>query len=241
MENENILSDEEKEHIRAEESYRAEIRQKLESTGRMFHFFSSPLGIWLLSAVVVSLLPFMYSELSKRNSERLTNEREATRVFFEAQFRMKQMDRALSMVENPKEQNSEALVLRLAVAVRLGGIVSFPLNDEYTVWVSGSGQGNRFLPYGRGFQNEGFSGYGLLNLWYSYHILTCGCRPPEEEVTDVDILLRELDETKFSEGESTERLLEKVKKPWNSLRKKFEVFLRPGPQFDSRDHCVPAS
>ena len=241
MEDQGILSDEEKERIRAEEIHRTEIRQELESKGKMLDFLSSPLGIWLLSAVVVSLLPFVYSELSKRNSERLTNEREATRVFFEAQFRMKQMDRALSMVENPKEQNSEASVLRLAVAVRLGGIVSFPLNDEYTVWVSGSGQGNRFLPYGRGFQNERFSGYGLLNLWYSYHISTCGCRPPEKEVTDIDILLHELDEINFSEGESTERLIEKVKKLWDSLRKKFEVFLRPGPQFDLRDHCVYAS
>ena len=160
----------------------------------MLHFLSSPLGIWLLSAVVVSLLPFIYSELSKRNSERLTNEREATRVFFEAQFRTKQMDRALSMVKSPKEQNSEDPVLRLAVAVRLGGIVSFPLSDEYSVWVGGSGQGNRSLLYGRGFQNERFSGYGLLNLWYSYHVLTCDCRPPEQEVADVDILLRELEE-----------------------------------------------
>ena len=41
MENEDILSDQEKERIRAEESYRAEIRQKLESTGRCYIFLAA--------------------------------------------------------------------------------------------------------------------------------------------------------------------------------------------------------
>ena len=145
MEDQGILSDEEKERIRAEEIHRTEIRQDLESKGKMLDFLSSPLGIWLLSAVVVSLLPFVYSELSKRNSERLTNEREATRVFFEAQFRMKQMDRALSMVENPKEQNSEASVLRLAVAnIRSGSAVA--------------DRGIAFCPTVGGFRTKGSRG-----------------------------------------------------------------------------------
>ncbi|EHU4942124.1 hypothetical protein QNF02_000908 [Vibrio vulnificus] len=56
------LSEEQKKTLRAEESYRREVRRELESntSPSVLQFFNTPLGIWLLTVVVICLISFGY-------------------------------------------------------------------------------------------------------------------------------------------------------------------------------------
>jgi len=75
------LSDEEKERIRLEETYRHEIRKSLEDSkpkkGRIFKILNSPFVIWVLSAIILSGITSMYAryaakaEASKAQSVRI--------------------------------------------------------------------------------------------------------------------------------------------------------------------------
>lgn len=75
------LSDEEKERIRLEETYRYEIRKSLEDSkpkkSRIFEILNSPFVIWVLSAIMLSGLTSMYAryaakaEASKAQSVRI--------------------------------------------------------------------------------------------------------------------------------------------------------------------------
>ncbi|HAS6263328.1 TPA: hypothetical protein RQJ64_004633 [Vibrio vulnificus] len=56
------LSEEKKKTLRAEESYRLEIRRELEvnTSSSLLLFFNTPLGIWLLTVAAIGLLSFGY-------------------------------------------------------------------------------------------------------------------------------------------------------------------------------------
>src|SRR6266853_1536157 len=73
-----MLSEVQKEAIRAEEIYRREVRQEeehqkpLPSTGeRAFAFLNSGLGLFLLSTVVVGVFSWSYGEISHAREKRL--------------------------------------------------------------------------------------------------------------------------------------------------------------------------
>ena len=219
--------------IRDEEVYRAAVRRQLESEGQTnyrWRLANSPLVIWLLSSVVLGLASFVYNQSTRQQSERASNEDKATAVFFEAHFRMKQMDTVLAQAKADPPSST----LQLFVGIKLGGIVSFPLSDEATVWVNSSGTGNRALPSGRGFQNQEFYGYSLLNLWYRYHTLTCGDRPPSVRVAKLAGMLQELDSIVRTEANAGEAatIVRQVDDAWTGLRSVLAVFVEPGPNVE---------
>lgn len=189
---------------------------------------NSPFAIWLLTSVVLGLATFSYNEVTRRQSENRANEAQAADVFFEARFRIRQMDRVLA--EFPG--NSTPVILPVFVGIKLGGIVSFPLGDEFTVWVNGSGTGNRALPSGRGFQNDAFTGASLLDLWYRHFMLTCGRRPQEDEIAQRLDLLDQLDAVVEDDVQDHNDTFRRVSRIWERTRENFGMFLTPGPQFE---------
>ena len=96
------LSNAVQERIRSEEAYRLEVRRQLKSAEpayRRWRTFNSPLVIWLLSSIVLGIVSFGYNQLARWQSERMVNETTAAAVFFEAHFRMKQMDTVLARAQ----------------------------------------------------------------------------------------------------------------------------------------------
>ena len=242
-----FLSEQKKARIRAEEIYRTEIRKELNAETqatsfwrKVLGFFNLPVGIWVLSSVLVGGVASAYTIWRENQSEHESDEQEATATFFEAQFRMKQLE---SVVDNNSIGTLDSVV-RLAVTVKLGGIASFPLGEEGTLSIGSSGYGRRHLPYGRGFQNENYFGQSLFNLWYAHHTLTCGKRPDKDLVGYVNQHLKELDSSvSFERGQLTEETADsnhrRIIMVWESVKKieGLGVFLEPSPRFDSNDHC----
>ena len=236
--------------IRAEEIYRAEVRHEMETEMRALgrwrrigRFLNSPLAIWMLTSIGVGLLSFFYSRWTESRSAQSAIEQQAANVFFEAQFRMMQMDEVIEKARARLVGNDEgattAAMLLLFSGIRLGGVTSFPLGDEFTVWVNGSGNGNRILPAGRGFQDQEFQGQSLLNLWYSYRALTCGERPAGEEVTSLRsqfLALKAATRERVGRSEA-EGILVHVDSLWNSTKSQLAMFLDLGPRFDLTDYC----
>ena len=225
------LPDSSQERIRLEEAFRLEVRRELDVgtfKNRPWKLFNSPFGIWILSTVVLGLLSWGYRYTVQQESQHLANEERAAAVFFETHFRIKQMENVLAQA-----QTSEPLrILPVFAGIKLGGIGSFPLNDEAIVWVNGSGTGNRALPSGRGFQNQDFSGYSLVNLWYSYRFLTCDERPSKEEVAVLSQMLKRLDRMVTARVEEKEATFERVRAAWLTVLKHLTVFQEPGPDFE---------
>ena len=217
--------------VSEKKSSAAEQRKLGTSVRNWWGMLNSPFAIWLLTSVVLGLATFSYNEVTRRQSERRADEAQAADIFFEARFRIRQMDRVVA--EFPG--NSEPVILPVFVGIKLGGIVSFPLGEEFTVWVNGSGTGNRALPSGRGFQNDALSGASLLDLWYRHSMLTCGRRPQEDEIAQRANLLDDLDAVVEQDVQDQREAFRRVSHMWARTRENFGMFLTPGPQFECPD------
>lgn len=247
------LEDVDKARIRSEEIYRTEVRRELEGEGalgpwrKIARFLNSPLAIWALTSIGIGLISFLYSQRTEQHAARLSDERQAAKVFFEAQFRIDQFDEVIEkakvhLAENHDDGSATSAMLLLFSGIGLGGVTSFPLGDEFNVWVNGSGNGNRILPAGRGFQDQDFQGHSLLNLWYSYRLLMCGKRPADREVAHLRSQLHGLKaaiQERISREEA-EEILSKVDALWALTKDQFTMFAEPGPRFDGLDYCEPA-
>lgn len=241
--------DGDKARIRSEEIYRAEVRRELETNSgennwfKTKKFLNSPFAIWLLTSIGIGMVSFFYSQWSDQREQRIINEQQATRVFFESQFRIQQFDVAIensqSALKKGKEEVTTAM-LHLFTGIKLGGITSFPLSDKASeVWVNGSGKGNQALPLGRGYQDDEFRGYSILSLWYSFHSLTCGDRPNDERVEKLKSGLLGLNRLVVLEidYDNAIRVIAEAQEVWNDIRDSFGMFLLPGPRFDAMDYC----
>ncbi|MDE0005557.1 MAG: hypothetical protein OXQ29_22940 [Rhodospirillaceae bacterium] len=217
--------------VSEKKSSAAEQRKLGTSVRNWWGMLNSPFAIWLLTSVVLGLATFSYNEVTRRQSESRADEAQAADIFFEARFRIRQMDRVVA--EFPG--NSEPVILPVFVGIKLGGIVSFPLGEEFTVWVNGSGTGNRALPSGRGFQNDALSGASLLDLWYRHSMLTCGRRPQEDEIAQRANLLDDLDAVVEQDVQDQREAFRRVSHMWARTRENFGMFLTPGPQFECPD------
>lgn len=240
--------DVDKDRIRLEEIYRDEVRRELETRKAQGHWrtfgriLNSPFAIWILTSVGIGLVSFFYSQWTEDQSARSAAERQATKVFFEAQFRIRQMDEILEKVRGNFSDDQETPtdeMLSLFVGIQLSGVTSFPLSDEMNVWVNGHGTGNRRLPAGRGYQDRDFQGYSLLNLWYIYHALTCDMRPSDERVANLTSQfqdLRKLVQDKVHRGQAL-KIIEQAGDVWSDTKSELAIFLHPGPRFDQEKHC----
>jgi hypothetical protein len=66
-----LLSDEERARIRAEETYRHEVREGLDDRGnRWWAFLNSAFGLWLLGSVSVGVLTWSFGAIRDRQRER---------------------------------------------------------------------------------------------------------------------------------------------------------------------------
>ena len=191
---------------------------------------NSPFVIWLLSSVVVGLFTFLYNENSRQRSEKQARDAQATEIFFEAHFRIRQMQRVLANFE--RDDASTDALQQMVAGGKLAGIVSFPRDSDFEITIGSGGYGNRHLPAGRGFQNDSFSGYSLLDLWYRYFELTCERRPSEEEIERLSRLLDELDASLDGDLGDLQGTFQGVKDKWVPAMKAFPMFLSSGPQID---------
>lgn len=105
-----ILSDDEKNRIRAEEIFRQEVRKELEPTppptrtARILEFLNSPLGLWMLSSIVISGLGFLYANFSAQQAKVEANRTIERRLNIEIARRLQKFKKLL---ETTVEKNYE--------------------------------------------------------------------------------------------------------------------------------------
>ena len=93
-----MLTEEDKSHIREEEVYRSEIRRELETQksttmtpgSRAWAFVQTPLGIWVLSTVLVGLIAWGYAQLQSALQRSTQKSQLIERTDTEAKSRVQQ-------------------------------------------------------------------------------------------------------------------------------------------------------
>lgn len=143
------LSQEVRSRIRGEEIYREEVRRQLEQPKsrlrRLLDFLNAPLGIYLLSSVLISGITYAYTRGQEAKAKQLARGNEIARLTDEMVFRLRQMDDNLQYVvvqhdrwlstEDAKEdaavQGRNTLAYRIAceglgATAKLGGLVGPP-------------------------------------------------------------------------------------------------------------------
>jgi hypothetical protein len=112
-----MLTDEDRQRIRAEEIYRAEIRAELESTEpagshphRVWRFFNAPVGLWLLSSVTISVLTWGYTAWTEQREEQAQHAEALRRLDTEATARLRS---ALTLLQQPPQPESPAAALMM--------------------------------------------------------------------------------------------------------------------------------
>jgi hypothetical protein len=86
-----MLSDSQKEQIRLEEMYRSEIRQSLAFPPKgntAWSFLNSPLGLWLLSTVLIGLVTWSYQRYQTSSEAARTKGRRLSALVTEAGYRL---------------------------------------------------------------------------------------------------------------------------------------------------------
>ncbi len=203
---------------------------------------NSPFVIWMLTSIGVGLISFLYSQWTENQSVRLANERQATKVFFEAQFRISQMDEILEMTDSRlvggQDPATDAMLLLFA-GIKLGGITSFPLGNEARVWVNGTGIGNGRLPAGRGYQDQDFQGQSLFTLWYNYNLYVCEVHPVNKGVADLRVKFQELKKLiqKNIDKEQAKEIIKQAEDKWEYIKTYLTMFSHPAPHFDREKFC----
>jgi hypothetical protein len=183
-----MLTDEEKQKIRAEEIFRSEVRLQLDgsSSGRtqqVMKFVNSPFGIYLLSTVLIGLISFLYTQWRAKQDSLNARSEQIEKLHEEMAFRVRQLDAALDGAnaavrqwKNKPEPASTDLnqanktfniaVNRVPVVVRLGGLVDFPGEASGTEWA-------RFrdidiqpslLPFRQGYRAKDYEYESLVDL-----------------------------------------------------------------------------
>jgi hypothetical protein len=150
------LNEERRAEIRAEEIYRAEVRAQLDNTKktkgkRLVEFLNSPLGIYLLSSILLSGITYLYTQHKTSEERKNARNTELSRLRDEIAFRERQVDEAFANVAStvPSAQPSSAHDAdeisntayrieceEISGAIRLGGIVVPPgdLTGKETRW-----------------------------------------------------------------------------------------------------------
>ena len=108
-----MLTDEQKEQIRLEEIYREEIRKSLlpkkSGKGRVLSFLNSPLGLWLLSSILLATLTSAWGVWStKRDQNRLKEER-ISKIKVELNYRLSQAEQNLDQFSSGEGVLAEAV------------------------------------------------------------------------------------------------------------------------------------
>ena len=133
-----------------------------------------------------------------------TPPRDPTPALEEVRFRVRQVDdvmaQATASLDRSHTSADQALLALfrdaplLTVAAKLGGIYSAPLSSGATVWIGGSGYGERHLPSQRGFKDSTFGESSLKDVWREYHRIICDAEPAQVQLATMSDLLRTLEE-----------------------------------------------
>jgi hypothetical protein len=143
-----ILTDAERARIRAEEIYRATMREEVtvpkKGIAKVSAFLNSPFGLLFLSSVVLSGLTFIYTGYQEAKEKTKVRQQEIVKLTDEITFRERALDDALKIVEResksfvnmpdtvPKptrqrDVNGYRLECKeVAATVRAGGLISPP-------------------------------------------------------------------------------------------------------------------
>ncbi|HCG8254228.1 hypothetical protein [Vibrio atypicus] len=204
------LNDEQKEKLRAEEIFRQEIRQEIESKANksFLSFLNSPLGIWLLSTVLVGFLSFSYKTWQDSIRTKNLNKESASIVIDEGNFRIRQLDKAIEnamnhfeLVTSHQEKNGSIMgsdfrnfiesAKLVTVTIDRGGIVNIPQSGDLPTWIGSSGYGVSHLPYKRAYKKTQFSSDSLLDLGSQLLRLS---NVDKSELSKLEVSIDELDD-----------------------------------------------
>jgi hypothetical protein len=180
-----MISEEQKKQVQAEEIYRAEIRNNIESAKKksIWLFVNSAFGIWVLSTLVVGLLSFGYTQWKENQADGEKRNQALQIIIAEGQFRMAQLDRSmadaflsmglvLNEIKNNDGKVSGKLINEflkkasiLSVTIQLGGVTNVPpLGEERSVLIGSSGYSPRHLPFAQGYKYPDHKFLSLLDL-----------------------------------------------------------------------------
>jgi hypothetical protein len=211
------LTEERRALIRAEEIYREEVRKQLTSkdsvSSKILKLANSPLGIYVLSSVLLGGLTYLYAHHQEHLQSEKARLLEVAKLDDEIQFRERQVNEALAIVvagtgkaKEMGERDSafDALAYRvqceeLGVAVRLGGIV-FPPGDpigaesRYRDLIVD----NNLLLFRQGYKSPDYKYVALVDLgvkkWKLSHD---GHDPPQSQIASVEQKISDLDDSAY--------------------------------------------
>src|SRR5271169_6432915 len=91
------LSEEERERIRAEEIFRDEVRKSLTPKrtfwGRLYQFFNSSLGVFVLSGVFLTGISSLYVQSSEQRRETSARRENTRKLLVEIPFRLDELSK----------------------------------------------------------------------------------------------------------------------------------------------------
>lgn len=177
------LDQNEKDRIRLEEIYRQEVKAAIAANkeeNKTIKFLNTPLGLYLLSTILIGALSFSYSKWSEARDVQKQDEKLFRDIVKEAKFRIRQIDIVISKtreagefllkelesscgIDEKKISNYIVLAGEVTACIRLGGITSFPSIVD-TVKVGINEYTAKDLPYKRGYKNEDYFNEDLFDL-----------------------------------------------------------------------------
>lgn len=177
------LDQNEKDRIRLEEIYRQEVRATIATSkeeNKIIKFLNTPLGLYLLSSVLIGALSFSYSKWSEARDVQKEDGKLFKDIVKEAKFRIRQIDIVISKakeagelllkelessgeIDEKKISNYIVLAGEVTACIRLGGIISFPSIAD-TVKVGINEYTAKDLLYKRGYKNEDYFNEDLFDL-----------------------------------------------------------------------------
>ncbi len=129
-----MLSKEDKDRIRAEEIFRSEVQREIKATqgkkglpAGLFKFFNSSLGIWFLSAVVLSSALYIYKDIQAGRAENAQVQLRINRIDTELGDRIKGFETILKAART--NSNLAAAIRRLSESE---SVYSKFLQDSFT-------------------------------------------------------------------------------------------------------------
>ncbi len=182
------LNDSVKNQIKMEEIYRSEIRQSISSKNenKVLDFLNSPLGIWILSTIVIGIITFGYKKYKEKRKIVVENNLKLSRITSEIEFRIKHVDRVMiNARKNLRRYYSSqtttifdlfdisVTIVHITVIFDLGGIFNIPSDKNVRCTLFKIFNYNiEHLPFKSSFKYSEFATLSIIDLIAAKNKLT---------------------------------------------------------------------
>jgi len=152
---------------------------------KTIEFLNTPLGIWLLSTIVIGLISFAYKNWKEKIDDKKELKKQLTLINDEIDFRVRHVDKAFLNCKNDFEKyyrnekttkdelrNLTGNVVKITAIIDLGGICNIAQDKSSSCNILISYPMHvQFLPFKSSYKNIELSTYSLEDLLNKYLIL----------------------------------------------------------------------